>query len=154
MMQSMTGTVSGLGQKGGGGFFLRDGNDIFYSCRDAAQRAGVVGGSEVQFEFETNEANGRTFYNIQGPVQVGGAVASTTQTAPIGAGTANKAPAPAPASGGQDLRSQTIYRQNCLTQANNLIANQITAGAAMAPSAAETIAVAKEFEKYVSGEEG
>ena len=147
-MTQMTGTVSGLGQKGGGGFFLRDGNDIFYSCRDAAQRTGVVGGTEVTFEFETNEANGRTFYNIQGQVQIGGGAAPAA-----GASPAPVAAAKAPASGGQDLRSQTIYRQNCLTQANSMNAAFVAAGDR--PMAiGEIVESAKIFEKYVSGEEG
>ena len=150
MTQTMTGTVSGLGQKGGGGFFLRDGNDIFYSCRDAAQRAGVNPGDVVTFQFDENVSNGRTFHNIQGQVTVG----DQANNAPTATPTGGASTAKAPASGGQDLRSQTIYRQNCVTNANAMLANQIAAGATFAPSPSEVIQIAREFEKYVSGEEG
>lgn len=153
MTQTMTGTVSGIGQKGGGGFFLRGGNDEFYSCREAAQRAGVQAGSEVTFEYETNQSGDRTFYNIKGNVQVGGG-------APAAQAGERVQPTKTPVSGGvqgQDLRSRTIYRQNLLTQANSLLATRVAAGLVGPESscgAESLLTIARALEPYVSGEEG
>ena len=138
-MTQMNGIVGGLSVKGGGGFFLKETGDTYYSCKEASQRNGVERGSEVSFSYESRESGGRTYNNIQGNVvtaEGGGqaaapAVGGSPQAAPV-ARTSNQI---------------QIVRQNCNTQANAYIASQ-----GLQCSVADAIEISKQFEAFVIGD--
>jgi hypothetical protein len=139
-MSEVTGMVSQLGQvqSYGGTSFRVEGDEKWYSVYQAAQLNSAQVGQSVSFRYTEKSKGDKTFYNVQGNVQVDGQ-----------SGGGNKTPPPtASASLAPKLdKNRLIVRQNalnnstgfCIAKGDNVTVEQV-------------ISVAKAFEAYTSGD--